>query len=85
MIGLSENSINQEMIVDKDDSTKIRYKIVGEEINLTALKAELEKLENKMKEPDNEELINLGRLYHPYYTQIDNSERIAEIKEILGE
>ena len=55
---------------------------IVEDIDLRPLKEELATLE-ALKEPSEKELLEVGRMYHPFYLQ--NKDRISELKEILGE
>lgn len=87
MYGLSKDSTETELIENIDEKTAIRYKVVKEEINLERLKAEKQDLQNQLglPEPSNEELIETGKMTHPYYIQ-DKSyleTKIAEIDQIL--
>lgn len=85
MIGLSNNSTDKELIVNQDESTATRYVVVEETLNLDALRLELEQLEATMPEPSDAELIEIGKMNHPYYMVQRDEERIAYIKQILGE
>lgn len=85
MIGLSEDSQQAELVVAQDENTAIKYQVVEQTLDLNALRQELDMLENPMPKPTDQELVELGKMHHPYYMQPDNSVRIAEIKSILGE
>lgn len=89
MIGLTENSETKEMTVQKDESTAIKYKVTEEVINLAKLRAEKTALVNEINksEPSDEELIELGKSIHEYYTRDISylQTRIDEINLILGE
>jgi len=74
--------IGTEQIKQIDKKTAKRYRVVEETIDLEALRRELEELE-KMEEPTKEELIELGRAYHPYY--LDREERIAWLRQKINE
>jgi len=84
-LDLSKISEEQVEVVDKD--TAVRYKVVKETINLEALRKEKEELleELNMKEPTKEELISLGKMYHPYFHRnVDViQKRIEEIDKVL--
>ena len=82
-IGLSESSKIKEEVVKVDDKTAIRYRVVEERIDLKALRNEKEMLKEQlnMKEPAEEELIELGKSISFFYQQ-DKSYLQARIKEI---
>ena len=67
----------------KEDGTIYKVTTTKTEINLEALKQEVEDLK-AMKEPTDEELIEADRMMHPYYTDKDRievfEEKIAEIE-----
>jgi len=88
-IGLTEPSEIKEKIVKIDDKTAIRYKLVEERIDLEVLRREKENLEAQLneKEPSDKELIEQGKMVHPFYTFDPEfaKQRIEEIKKILGE
>jgi hypothetical protein len=79
----------EQLVISKDKLTAIRYKVVAETIDLQALKAEKENLEAElnMKEPSNEELIEMGKMMHPFYQRNADwiNTRILEIDKFLGE
>jgi hypothetical protein len=60
------STATEQIVLSKDGKTAIRYKVVGESIDLEALKREKETWE-KMTEPGEKELVEMGRLMHPYY------------------
>ena len=82
-IGLTELSEIKEKIVKVSDKEAIRYKVVEERIDLEALRREKEALEEQLnlKEPTEEELIELGKSISFFYQQ-DKSYLQARIKEI---
>jgi len=87
-IDLTELSDVKEKIVKIDEKTAKRYKVVEEAVDLEALKQEKANLEEQlnMPEPTKEELIELGKMYHPYYT-LDREAiraRISQIEEFLN-
>ena len=88
MIGLTEKSDTKELIINQDEDTSIRYSIVEEKIDLLALKREKEQLEQEINlpEPSNEELIETGKIYHPYYMRNLDSmrERVKVIDSLIG-
>jgi len=51
-------------------------------VDLDALKAELADLK-AMKEPDNEELAEMGKMVHPYF--MDRDFRIKDLGKIISE
>jgi hypothetical protein len=69
---------------------KDKYELIVEndpvEINLKALKAEVTLLQSQIgKEPTNQELIEHGRAFHPYFMQRPQTEsRIAELNELIA-
>ena len=67
----------------KEDGTIYKVTTTKTEINLEALKQEVEDLK-AMKEPTDEELIEAGRMMHPYYMDKERIEvfegKIAEIE-----
>jgi len=65
--------------IDKDTIRKTTT--IVEEIDLRSLKAELAVLESE-KEPSEKELLEVGRMYHPFYLQ--NKDRINELRELIG-
>lgn len=77
----------KEAFEKKDEDTAYKYKAVREEINLKALRDEKAALEAELleKEPSNEELIEFGKMSHPYYmiSKEDKQVRIKEIDAIL--
>jgi SMC interacting uncharacterized protein involved in chromosome segregation len=78
----------EQIVVSQDKLTAIRYRVVKEEINLEQLRQEKENLQAQLDipEPTKEELIEQGKMMHPFYQ--DNSwveARITEIDSILGE
>lgn len=76
----------EQIVVAKDGKTATRYKVVSETIDLDALRKEKEALEAQLaeKEPSVEELVELGRANHPYYTDRGFIEtRLLEINELL--
>jgi hypothetical protein len=81
------STVKEEQIVLVDKDTAIRYKVIEEKIDLEALRREKEEIEARlaMKEPDEKELAEWGRMSHPYY--MDNKlimeTRIAEIENLL--
>jgi hypothetical protein len=82
------STIKEEQItVSKDKLTAIRYKVIEETIDLGALKREKESLQAQLeaKEPDEKELVEMGRMFHPYYTfdRINAENRVLEIKKLL--
>lgn len=85
--GLSESSEIKEEVVKVDDKEAIRYNVVEERIDLEALRREKAMLEEQLavKEPTNEELVELGKGYHDYYTldRVFITKRIKEINNIL--
>jgi len=86
-IGLKDDSDLKEKIVKIDDKTAVRYRVVEEVIDLEALRQEKQALEEQlaMPEPSKEELIEQGKIIHPYYTDKSWIEkRITEIDSILG-
>lgn len=87
-IGLQEGVETKEKIIKVDEKTAKKYRVVEETIDLEALKREKEQLEAQlqMPEPTQEELIEAGKLIHPYY-QINKEaiqERIKQIEELLN-
>jgi ribosomal protein L1 len=86
MIGLSKTSKTKEMIVRVDKNTAIKYFVGQRKIDLKSLKREKKMLEEQLseKEPTKEELIELGRTNHPYYTRDLTRDRLKEIDSILG-
>lgn len=87
MIGLSDKTDIKEKIVKIDETKAIRYKVVEERIDLRELKFEKETLEIQLSitEPTDEELIEMGKMYHPYFADRGFIEkRIIEINNILG-
>ncbi len=86
MVGLVMELDKQQLIEIVDARTAVRYKVVAETIDLDALKAEREELSYilNMKEPSIEELIEFGKVTHPYYVDREwKALRIAEIDAIL--
>ena len=57
----------QEQIKKIDKNTAIKYRVVEERVDLEQLKRELGEWES-MAEPGEEELIEMGKMNHPYYT-----------------
>jgi len=86
MIDLSKLT-NTEQIVKVDENTAKRYKVVEETIDLEALRQEKQQLEQELnwQEPTEAELIELGKMQHPYYMRDENfiKNRIKEIEELL--
>lgn len=69
------------------EKTAIKYRVVEEAIDLEALRQEKESLEAMlaMPEPTTEELIELGKAQHHYYTdKTDLQNRLNQINSILG-
>lgn len=83
--GLDKASTKTEEVVKVSADKAIRYRVVEEVIDLRSLREELEYLEAPIPEPNIEELAELGKMIHPHYTKEENPDRVAEIKEILGE
>lgn len=86
--GLSKVSEIKEEIVKVDEKTAKRYRVVEEVIDLEALRAEKQDLEQLLAtpEPTQEELVNLGKGQHPFYwNKTDLTARLAEVKKVLGE
>lgn len=87
--GLSAGSTVKEKIVKVDENTAIRYRVVEEKIDLAALRQEKTSLEaeSAMKEPSQEELIDLGKMQHPFYFPDKETiqQRIQDIDGILAE
>lgn len=83
MVGLADNSEQKEIKVDKPDKI-IKYSVSEEVINKKDLKIELDNLLAESNKPTDKELQELGKWVHPYYTNPNRDERIAEIKAILG-
>jgi len=86
--GLSKASeVREEIVKSKDGKTAIRYRVVEDTIDLEALRAEKENLEAELNqvEPSKEELIELGKMMHPFY-MLDREytqRRIDEINSLL--
>jgi hypothetical protein len=81
-------STQQPQIVKaKDGLTATRYTVVAEKIDLKALEQEKVILESELieQEPDEKELIEMGKAYHPYYMRNTEeiSKRITQINELL--
>jgi len=71
------------MTYEKIDGTIYKVVTTKTEIDLESLKAEVENLK-AMTEPSDEELIELGRTYHPFYdVSMTESleEKITEIEK----
>jgi len=86
--GLNETSELIEKIVKSDDGkTATKFRVIEETIDLEGLKREKTMLESELieKEPDEKELIELGKAYHPYYMRNIEaiSKRITQINEML--
>jgi hypothetical protein len=76
----------EQIVVSEDKKTAVRYKVVEDEIDLDSLRTEKENLEVElnMPEPSIEELAELGKGMHPYYTDKTwITQRIKEIDKIL--
>jgi hypothetical protein len=73
----------EQLVISKDKLTAIRYKVVAETIDLQALKAEKENLEAELnqKEPSDKELIETGKMMHPFY-MLDREYTQRKIDEI---
>jgi hypothetical protein len=85
--GLSKASEVKEEIIKIDENTAKRYRVVEETIDLQALKAEKENLEAElnMKEPRDKELIEMGKMMHPFYRNKDVIiQRLEELNKLLG-
>ncbi|MCM8784608.1 MAG: hypothetical protein NC818_07615 [Candidatus Omnitrophica bacterium] len=75
-----------EQIKKINENTAVKYKVIEESIDLEALRQEKANLEALlvMEEPTEEELLQEGKIIHPYYSQKEYaSKRIAQINEIL--
>lgn len=79
---LSNTGQEKKRVREGDKITE--YFVRGVEYSANQLEQELEMLEFNIDKPSEQELIEYGKSVHPYYTQQDNSARIAEIKGILG-
>ena len=77
-----------QIIISKDGLTAIKYTVVEEKIDLVALRNEKVNLEAELlaKEPTKEELIEMGKMQHPYYMRNVESikRRLEEITKLLG-
>jgi len=86
MPGLSKSSKTQEIVEQVSEKLAFRYRVVREEINLEQLRREKDDLQAQlnMPEPSKEELIEAGRMMHPFYQSKEWLERrIAEIDGYL--
>ena len=86
MADIDLSAITEEQIVKIDEHKAIKYKVVEDEIDLDSLRTEKENLEVElnMPEPSIEELAELGKGMHPYYTDKTwITQRIKEIDKIL--
>ena len=76
-----------QLVIAKDGKTATRYTVVAETIDLDALRKEKEALEAQLaeKEPSEEELVELGRQFHSYYTKDTEAitARIEKINEVI--
>ena len=71
-----------EVSIVKDKDTITKTTTIVEVTDLKPLRAELALLV-KEKEPTEKELIEVGRMHHPFYLQ--TPDRIRELKELIGE
>ena len=85
MIGLQDGSKLTEIYVKQDENTATKYTVKQEIIDIKALEAEKASLEVVETPPSDEELIEMGKSFHPYYseTTTDKEARIAVIDSIL--
>lgn len=87
MYGLKKGEKLKEIIVKKDESIAIRYRVVEEVIDLNTLRTEKTQLEIELsaKEPNEQELIAEGKLNHAFYVKNKTviQARIDEINKIL--
>jgi hypothetical protein len=86
--GLSDKSeIKEEIVKSADGKTATRFRVIEEIIDLEGLRREKERLESELNatEPSNEELVEMGRMYHPFYmiNKESHQARIDVIKELL--
>jgi len=68
-------------------TTAINYKVVEERIDLEVLRQEKSNLEAQLqtKEPSEKELIEMGKMIHPYYQtdKVAIQKRLDEIELLL--
>lgn len=87
MIGLSENSQEKELIVNKG-SEIVKYTVQEEIVDRALLESELAMLQSQLniKKPTNDELVAYAKASHPYYVlDIEPiQKRIDELNILLG-
>jgi hypothetical protein len=88
--GLSKASeIREEIVKSSDGKTATRYRVVEEVIDLDRLRREKANLEAELEqaEPSEAELIDMGKVMHPYYTRDTSSiqKKIDELDSLLKE
>lgn len=84
-IGLSEDSTEKEKIVIQDENTIARYKVLGERIDIGDLRLEKASIEEILKQPTDEELLEWARQNYPV-KQVNRAvleDRLAEINKLL--
>ena len=87
-IGLSDNSDIKEKTIIEDDKV-VKYTISETRYDINKLNQEKQSLIEQLSdvEPSIDELIELGKSMHPYYS-VDRdylNNRISEINKIIGE
>jgi TolA-binding protein len=70
--------------LERTNGNIIEYYVAENTYNVAQLQSELDQLKSKIPKPTDKELIEMGKMLHPYYQQQDNSLRIAEIERILA-
>ena len=79
---MTDLSLAPQTVISKDGNTATTYKVVTTVVDIKALKDELAEWEG-MTEPSDAELIEMGKMSHPYY--LDRETRIEDLKRKLEE
>ena len=80
------SSVKEEQIVKVDNNTLVKYHVVEERIDIGDLKLEKLSIEEQLKQPTDEELLEWARANYPA-REIDRvklEERLAVINSLLG-
>ena len=74
-----------QIVVSKDGKSAIKYTVQQEKIDLEALRREKEELEAQLKKPSDNELLEVGKSHHEFYTRgiEDIQKRIDWINSLL--
>lgn len=87
MIGLTDKSDTQELVVKQDEATAVKYTVKEETIDLDLIRRERDNLQAELDqpEPSDEELIAIAKTTHPYYAINRQAiqEKIDEINSLL--